>query len=237
MTKDSRSHSQIRERQHGVFFTVSNPSKLQQASRALLSLLNPLCDTADSCEDECTIQESAGKTVSEQIAAELGALKATSRKIWYAGELCRGIGHIVTKKPVSPSQLIHSLFAGDLPMMPPLFISRILPVEWTCAPNQKSFTAVMLPVVSANFKAFTNDVTWKLVFEKHSLTDMTKDGLINALHDSIEARHEVSIYEPQITILVQITTQVCGVALVEDFDKFEAYNLRKFIISRGIDSR
>ena len=233
MTKESRNHTPNRDRNPGVFFTVSNPSKLQQASRSLVALLSPLCRISDSDEESKDVEAKNDTSVSDMITAELNALKAKTHKIWYAGELCRGIGHIVTKKPLTPSHLIHSFFTNDLPAMPPLFISRILPVDWTCAPNQKSFTAVMLPLIRTSFKSFSEDVTWKVVFEKHSLTDMTKEALIDALHDCIEARHEVSIYEPQISILIQVTTQVCGVALVKDFDKFEGYNLRKFILARS----
>ena len=235
MTKGSRNgHKQGQSRNPGIFFTVSNPSKLHPASNSLLSLLSPLCKSSATDDDAIlsnALENSTELNVSDIIARELSTLKSNSRQVTYSGELCRGIGYITTKKPIVPSQLISSLFTSHLPQVPPLFVTRVLPADWVCAPNLKSFLAVIVPLISSEFKLFTTDVTWKVALEKHGLSDISKDEVIKVLHEQIDPRHEVSIHEPEITVVIQVTTQLCGVSLVKEFDKFESFNLRKFILA------
>ena len=217
----------------GVLFTVSNPSKLRQASSALLALLQVHCTEMNACEGQDESADHQQQNVSDQIASELAELSKQKHLLRFSGELSRGIGLIGTIKGIKPSVLVHRLFTGPLPVVPPLFVSRVCPIDWVCAPNLKSFKAVMTPVIKNKFEGFTEDVTWKIQLDTHGLTDIKKDVLVTLLNDVIQSRHEVSIHEPEVSIIIQVTTQVCGVSLVRDFDAFEGYNLRKVILNRS----
>jgi hypothetical protein len=91
----------------------------------------------------------------------------------------------------------------------------------------------MLPVIKAAFDALTTDVTWKVVLDKHGLTNITKENLVDMLLAAIPERHEVSIHEPQIVVMVQVTQKTCGVALLKDYDALCEYNIRKLILQRA----
>ena len=225
-----KSHRET-NRSPGVLFTVSNPSKLRQASSSLLALLQVHCAEMIATKP-VDMMDQVEQSISDQIASELAELTQQKHQLKFIGELSRGIGLIGTSKSIKPSEIVHKLFTGSLPAAPPLFISRVFPIDWVCAPNLKSFKAVMLPLIKNKFDRLSTDVTWKLELDTHGLTDIKKDVLVTLLHEVIPDRHEVSIHEPELSVIVQVTTQVCGVALLRDYDAFEGYNLRKVILSR-----
>lgn len=225
--------SVVRERVPGLLFTVSNPSKLQLAANSLLAL----CDSHYSQADESVlttdeIPESDNVNISDAIEQELSQLNASKRNFKYLGELTRGIGLLSFPRKTTPSDFVFTLLSGDLPSVPPMFVSRIIPIDWVCAPNQVSFESVIVPLVKAKFASFTDDITWKLELDRHGLTNITKESAIECLHSVIDPRHEVSIFNPDVVVMIQVTTQTCGVSLLRGFDKLCNYNLRKLILER-----
>jgi hypothetical protein len=228
----------VKERIPGVLFTVSNPSKLTPAGHALLRLFDEFSQklaSVDNSENICSdIQPDVpGDTsVSDEISRELAALNATKKSFKFMGEVSRGMGLITLPKGTRPSEFLESLLSGALPASPPMFISRVIPEDYVCAPNSQSFESVILPILKRRFDSFTDSVTWKLVYEKHGLTNLTREALIEMVHAVINEKHEVSVHEPEVTILVHLTIHSCGVAIVSKFEELSEFNLRKLIIRR-----
>ena len=228
----------VKERIPGVVFTVSNPSKLTPAGNALLRLFDEFSQKmtpGDASENKCSdinLDVAAETSVSDEISRELAALNANKKSFKYMGEVSRGMGLITLPKGTRPSEFLESLLSAALPATPPMFISRVIPVDYVCAPNVQSFESVILPILKRRFDSFTESVTWKLVYEKHGLTNLTREALIEMVHAVIDEKHEVSVHEPQFTILVHMTIHSCGVAIVSKFEELDEFNVRKLIIRR-----
>jgi hypothetical protein len=197
---------------------------------ALCDSHNPPGD--DSLQHNEESSDLVDLNISDEIENELAQLKASKRNFKYIGELSRGIGLLSVPRKITPSHFLFTLLSGDLPSVPPMFVSRVFPLDWVCAPNQVSFESVVVPLVKEKFASFPDDLTWKLEFDRHGLTNITKESAIGCLHDVIDPRHEVSIHNPDVVVMIQVTTQTCGVSLLRGFDKLCNYNLRKLILER-----
>jgi tRNA(Ser,Leu) C12 N-acetylase TAN1 len=143
------------------------------------------------------------------------------------------MGFVSITRDLNPTDFVHSLLTTHCPSVPPLFVSRILPVELACAPNLQSFHSVVVPAIESKFKGLDRDTTWKIVFDKHGLTNITKDRAIELAQSTIEERHEVSITDPDIVIMIQITHTICGVSFLPDYDQLAEYNIRKLVSRRA----
>ena len=220
------------ERSPGILFTTSTPSKLQPSANVVLGLLDAMYHASSDLGHS---EHGDTVNVSDALAQELSELSKASRKFRFTAELSRGIGLISVPKPLVPTEVVHSLLTGSLPSVPPMFVSRVIPVDFVCAPNVESFKSSLLPMIQSAFTRLPVDTTWKVVLDKHGLTNLTKEILIDLLQGAIPERHEVSIYDPNIVIMVQITQQMCGVGLLKDYDALCEYNLRKRIASSASD--
>jgi tRNA(Ser,Leu) C12 N-acetylase TAN1 len=113
-----------------------------------------------------------------------------------------------------------------------MFVSRIDPVDVACAPNLASFEAVCVPAIETKFKSFPSDVTWKVVYEKHGESNLTREKAIELAESVIEDRHEVSIHNPDIVIKIHIFQSMCGMGFLRDYDNLCEYNIRKLVTSK-----
>jgi len=211
----------------GVVFTLSAPSKVKQAGNALLSLFDPL-QLDDPSDKPCD----ANRSVSDAIADELRELTKSNKRFKFSCELSRGVGLIGFSKGLVPSEFVYDLLFNRCPHVPPLFVCRIDPVDVVCAPNLVSFESVCVPAIAAKFKSLQHDVTWKVVYDKHGESNLSKDKAIDLIQSVIEDRHEVSIHSPDITIMIHIFQSMLGVGFLRDYDKLCEYNIRKLVASR-----
>ncbi len=214
------------ERVPGILFTLGHPSKIQQGANVLLRLL-------DSFDAESGYDESnQDLSVSDAIANELAALEKTKRRFRFAAELSRGCGLISCPKKIIPSNVVYSLLTENCPAVPLQLISRVEPLDVVCAPNLVSFETVCVPYIRDKFRLLTTDTTWKVVFDKHGETNITRERVIELAHSVIPEQHEASVHEPQIVILVHIFQSICGVGLLRDYDQLSQYNIRKLVTSK-----
>lgn len=172
-------------------------------------------------------------SVSSQIARELRALKEDSNLYRFGCELSRGVGIIHFGCELSPSQFLHSFLTNLCPTVCPAFVSRVIPIDIVCAPNVSSFTSVCIPLIGKKFAEYSGDRTWKLVFEKHALTNLDKELVLSLIHEVIPERHEASITSPDVVVMVQTFQTTCGVGFLEDFEILEEYNIRKLIFKNS----
>ena len=222
------------ERASGILFTTSTPSKIQQSANTLLGILDALFDR--DAEVQFNAPNATASSVSDAISEELSQLSRVSKRFWFGGELSRGIGLIGVQRGSVPSDVVHQVLLGKLPGQPPMFLSRIIPIDFVSAPNIQSFSNTLLPVIKSHFESLSLDHTWKLVLDKHGLTNISKEGLLQLLQEVIPERHEVSIHEPEIVVMVQITQRMCGVSFLKDYDLLCEYNIRKLILQRNSTS-
>lgn len=224
-TKKQKSNSA--DRSIGVVFTLSAPSKVKQAANALLSLFDPL-----QVNNETVEQSETGRSISDAIEEELRQLNKSNKRFRFSSELSRGVGLIAFNKGLAPSDFVHDLLSNHCPHVPPLFVCRMDPVDVVCAPNLVSFESVCLPAIANKFKSLQNDITWKVVYDKHGESNLSKDKAIELIQSVIEDRHEVSIHSPDITIMIHIFQSMLGVGFLRDYDKLCEYNIRKLVASR-----
>lgn len=231
-TSIAKRHRQdVVDRSPGVIFTLSVPSKLQIGSNAILSCFDQV--PKDSAVEIPV--ENDDLTVSEQISIELMALKKESKSYRFGCELSRGVGFIAFNGSLSPTKFIHTFLSSHCPPISPPFVSRLIPIEIVCAPNLASFTAVCVPQIAKKFAGYAVDRSWKLIFDKHALTNLSKENVLDLLHSAIEERHEASITAPDVVLMVQTFQSVCGIAFLENYDELAEYNIRKLVSKRNTE--
>ena len=216
------------DRSTGIVFTLSAPSKVKQAGNALLALLDPLGVDASTNEQPDVVTGS----VSDAINLELRELKKANKRFKFACELSRGVGLIGFNKALVPSDFVYDLLSNNCPSVPPLFVCRTDPVDVVCAPNLVSFETVCLPAIAAKFKSFPADVTWKVVYDKHGESNLSREKAIELIQSVIEDRHEVSIHAPDVTVMIHVFQSMLGVGFLRDYDSLCEYNIRKLVASR-----
>jgi hypothetical protein len=216
----------------GLIFTISTPSKLKQSSNSVLALLDAVKVDPNEVDHPRILTSNAG-SVSDEISRELQELSKSSKLYKFSSELSRGMGLISFSKELVPSEFVYRLLKNNCPASPPMFVSRLIPVDVVCAPNIQSFESVVVPAIHKKFKEFSEDVSWKVIFDRHGLTNLTKDKAIELAQGVIDDRHEVSIFEPDIVIMIQITQSMCGVGFLKEYDQLCEYNLRKLILNRS----
>jgi hypothetical protein len=219
-------HSPV-DRNPGILFTFGQPSKIQQATNSLLSAL-------DRLNDETVLPADAIETsnVSDTITQELAALKKDRKRFRFSAELSRGCGLLSCPKKAVPSEIVYSLLKDNCPVVPLSLVSRVDPLDVVCAPNLSSFESVCVPAIKQKFEGIEKDVTWKVIFDKHGETNISKEKVIDLAHSVIPERHESSVHEPEIVILVHIFQSICGVGFVREYDQLCQYNIRKLITKR-----
>ena len=227
-TPPSKRQKTQSDRTIGIVFTLSAPSKVRQAANALLSLLDPIGLGQEDSSHDTTVNRS----ISEAIEDELRKLNKSTKRFKFATELSRGVGLIGFSKGLVPSDFVHDLLLNHCPSVPPLFVCRIDPIDVVCAPNLVSFESVCVPAIRSRFKSLSKDVTWKVVYDKHGECNLSKEKAIELIQSAIEDRHEVSIHEPEITIMIHIFQSMMGVGFLRDYDSLCEYNIRKLVASR-----
>lgn len=218
------------DRSIGVVYTLSAPSKVKQAGNALLSLFDPL-----HIDKEIVKSSDTNRSISDEIEAELRALNKSNKRFKFSSELSRGVGLIAFAKGLVPSEFVHDLLSNHCPHVPPLFVCRIDPVDVVCAPNLISFQTVCLPAIASKFKSMEKDITWKVVYDKHGESNISKEKAIDLIQSVIEDRHEVSIHSPDVTIMIHVFQSMLGIGFLRDYDKLCEYNIRKLVASRVKD--
>lgn len=218
-----------RDRAPGVLFTVSVPSKLRYGANCILSIFDAANPTAVVSDASVSVPQSS--SVSDAISLEISQMSEKKLKYRFSSELSRGIGLLAFPSDLLPSEFVHMVLMSHLPAISPLYVSRLIPLDFTCAPNIVSFEAVMIPHIQSHFEACP-DQTWKVVLDKHGLTNITRDNVISLAQTVIPERHEVSIQCPDTVIMIQITQTLCGLSFLRDYEALCEYNIRKLIALR-----
>lgn len=231
MPKERRNTKGPKTRTPGVLFTVSTPSKLEQSANGILALFDISFGLTNDDSPQ-KLSEQYSETVSDAISQELARLSASKPRYRFACELSRGVGFIAFPDDILPSEFVRATLLATLPGIPPLYVSRIIPIDFTCAPNITSFETVMIPHMRSFFESVP-DQTWKIVFDKHGLTNLTKERIVEMAQANIPERHEVSIHAPDTVIMVQTTQALCGMSFMRDYDTLCEYNIRKLITTRA----
>ncbi|KAI8922288.1 hypothetical protein DFJ77DRAFT_18150 [Powellomyces hirtus] len=136
-----------------------------------------------------------------------------------------------THAPVEPVELVHRLLS-DLDQSKQKmtrYTQRLHPVQSTCRPYVEDIKVMAKKLLAPHFHAEggTKGIKWAIESRIKWNDNITREEVIEAIADVVGTDHVVNLKQPELTIVVDILKNVCGMSVVRDYPEFKKYNLEK----------
>eukprot|EP00928_Gymnodinium_smaydae_P080802 TRINITY_DN64426_c0_g1_i1.p1 TRINITY_DN64426_c0_g1~~TRINITY_DN64426_c0_g1_i1.p1 ORF type:complete len:336 (+),score=43.90 TRINITY_DN64426_c0_g1_i1:41-1048(+) len=170
----------------------------------------------------------APATAAEGLDAELAALRNSgsteallSRRFLPIGTLCRQVAFLKVQQQTDvPSKLANLLLRpGERkPLEPPQFTSRfaeqVFPVDITCRPRLEEFESLAMKFLTSHAGR-----TWRLVYEEFrgGWNTISREDAMRMCRAVLKPEN-LSVSEPQVTILCTVNPRFVGLAAMENLD-------------------
>lgn len=108
--------------------------------------------------------------------------------------------------------------------------SRFLPVEATCFAGLDEIKAAAPKLLDRHFPADegANPIEFAVDYEHRSIDGFDRLSVINCFTSQIKIPpHKVNLSNPSKTVLVQLTRNGCGMAVVEGYKQYAKFNIKK----------
>eukprot|EP01026_Neomeris_dumetosa_P026215 TRINITY_DN21423_c0_g1_i5.p1 TRINITY_DN21423_c0_g1~~TRINITY_DN21423_c0_g1_i5.p1 ORF type:complete len:321 (-),score=60.70 TRINITY_DN21423_c0_g1_i5:379-1341(-) len=179
-------------------------------------------------------QVSAGQALEE----ELKSLKSKEGKMFEAKEVSRGMTYLVMKKiegGPSPVELCYELLKDmqEKGESQSRFCLKMVPITETCFASMEEITKLAKKVVDQNFSKDDSEKTFSIHYDHRFGPELERMAVIDAFATLVPCPpYKVDLGNPDVTIIVQVVKNSCGVSVVHDWKKLMKYNLREIVRAR-----
>eukprot|EP01024_Parvocaulis_polyphysoides_P020931 TRINITY_DN1987_c0_g1_i1.p1 TRINITY_DN1987_c0_g1~~TRINITY_DN1987_c0_g1_i1.p1 ORF type:complete len:317 (+),score=53.72 TRINITY_DN1987_c0_g1_i1:34-984(+) len=191
---------------------------------------------------EKTGEEQQEKTSNEQqaniaqaVEEELKQLKSKEDKLFHYKDISKGMTFLIMKKKEGvpdPIQLSSSLMEEiyEKAESKARFCMKLLPITHSCFASMDEINKLAKTVVEQHFKKDDVESRFSIQYDHRFGPELERMAVIDAFAELVPCPpYKVDLNNPDITILVQIVKNSCGVSVVRNWKKFMKYNLREIV--------
>ncbi|CAI2162167.1 13809_t:CDS:2 [Funneliformis geosporum] len=187
---------------------------------------NPSVDEGGSDKDD----------VETSIAKEIAQMKQPHKSRRFAsiqtGANC--VVFIKTNPPVNPVQLVHSILT-DLESnsyfdYESRFTMRLVPIAQTCYANMNDINRMAEEILKPRFYALKDDqqkIRYAVIPNIRHNHNVDRMELITMIAKLVGDQHIVNLDDPELVIIVDVFKSICGMSILEDYNKLKKYNIEK----------
>ncbi|KAJ7650066.1 hypothetical protein FB45DRAFT_886822 [Roridomyces roridus] len=168
-------------------------------------------------------------SIEAQIASELSAMKKPKHEQRFAN--CQTntacLVFISCKPPIDPVQLVatHLRRVQETGITHTRHSLRFSPVSASCVTNIPEIQAVCRKLFEPIFgESSEKKFKYKIEMRIRNHTTITRMTLIEAIAQTIPPGHSVDLKDPELVIIVEVFKAVCGVSVVQDYNKLQRFN-------------
>ncbi|KAI0224966.1 hypothetical protein L0F63_005534 [Massospora cicadina] len=176
--------------------------------------------------------------VETSIANEIESLKKEANKKTHKFSSIKTqipcISYLMVRDPIEPVSFVHRLLNRVLEtgITGTRYISRLLPLSDTCYANMKDIEHLATKLLEPDFRTpdpTTNKITPKtfaVACNSRLCSQVGKDEIIGLVVSLVGATHKVDLTKPELTVVVEIFKNICGISVVRDFHELKKYNIQ-----------
>ncbi|CAE8623186.1 unnamed protein product [Polarella glacialis] len=108
-------------------------------------------------------------------------------------------------------------------------LRRVVPMDYTTKPHIDAFKLLAQQHLAPHF---SKPLCWRLDFDAHGESQITKDMVLAVLDDIVSASgvsHMVDMKSPGTCVIVHVNKLMSAASIVKSWNEFEAYNLFKYV--------
>ncbi|CAI2174354.1 11863_t:CDS:2 [Funneliformis geosporum] len=185
---------------------------------------NPSVDEGGSDKDD----------VETSIAKEIAQMKQPHKSRRFAsiqtGANC--VVFIKTNPPVNPVQLVHSILTDlyNTGQKKTRFTMRLVPIAQTCYANMNDINRMAEEILKPRFYALKDDqqkIRYAVIPNIRHNHNVDRMELITMIAKLVGDQHIVNLDDPELVIIVDVFKSICGMSILEDYNKLKKYNIEK----------
>ncbi|KIJ94221.1 hypothetical protein K443DRAFT_642276 [Laccaria amethystina LaAM-08-1] len=184
--------------------------------------------------------ESTNLSIEAQIANEVSAIKRPRTEQRFAN--CQTntpcVIFISCKPPVDPVELVVKFIKSveTTGVSRTRYTHRLVPVSGNCVANLPEIDTLCRTVFQPFFDRHgERKFTYKIELRMRNHTTIPRQTLIQHVAQCIPEGHNVSLANPEIFILVEVFKSVCGVSIVEDYYRFQKFNVAEIASKKNME--
>ncbi|ODQ80865.1 hypothetical protein BABINDRAFT_61055 [Babjeviella inositovora NRRL Y-12698] len=220
----------------GIYATCVK-GREQNARKELMNLLSDKVAEMydlDNLEEE---EEEEDLSIEDQINKELSEMKATkdtNKELLKPIELgCECVIFIKTRKPIAPEELVEK-FVSELwekSRKVTRYTQRLSPVTFSVTPTASELKKLSARVLAPHFHKPEGQepVRYAIQVHRRNFDSLEKDAIIRSIAESVgrDHGHVVDLKNFDKLILVEAFKSNIGMSVVNNYNKYEKYNLQQ----------
>lgn len=141
---------------------------------------------------------------------------------------------IKTPTQVCPSEIVRRVLDDMLAGGPKRtrYCHRLIPLDSICYANMNDLQKTFEPFIDKYFSSSQPAKTYCLLIESRFNSSLNKDEIIRQLPPMIPSIHRVQFEHPDLTVVIQIFKNVCGISVLNDYSKYKKYNIQQCALGR-----
>lgn len=227
----------------GVYATC-NRGKEQQCRKELMNLLTEKAEQyfdLDGAEAEA--DDEPGLSIEDQIKQELGELKTpTKNQFLRPIELgCECLVFIKTRRPIRPEELVERICQEcvESKVKTTRVTQKLSPVTYSVSPTMEELKKLAVRVLLPHFHQ-ENQKPYKFAIQvsRRNFNTLEKGDIIKTVAECVgrDHGHSVDLKKYDKLIMVECYKTNVGMSVVNNYEKYEKYNLQQIFEKNMGDS-
>ena len=175
----------------------------------------------------------ATDSIENKIEKELQELRSKNKKTKRFLNISMGdlecLVFIKTSSQLIPSQFVTKILTDSMEngIKKTRYCQRLIPIDATCYANINDLKKTFEAFVEQYFPSSGDSKTYCLCIESRFNSSLHKEAIIKELTFMVPSIYKVSFDNSQLTIVIQIFKNICGISVLEDYHKFKKFNIQQ----------
>ncbi|KAJ3166871.1 THUMP domain-containing protein 1 [Geranomyces variabilis] len=212
------------------FVTMDRETKAVSELRGLLNeylekIYGPQQSNAGASSDE-------EGDVSDLLTKELAELKKapsnTKQQFYWRKTNMDCVVFLQTYAPIEPAEFVR-LILTDLKktkIKKTRYTQRLHPIQRTCRPYEDDIKAMARPLLAPHFEG-KKGIKWAVEARVKRNSSIKREVVIDAIAGLVGTDHVVDLKNAEVTVIVEVLTNVCGMSVVRDYQALRKFNLEE----------
>ncbi|KAJ3184197.1 THUMP domain-containing protein 1 [Geranomyces variabilis] len=212
------------------FVTMDRETKAVSELRGLLHeylerIYGPQESIAGSSSDE-------GGDVSDLLTKELAELKKaptnTKQQFYWRKTNMDCVVFLQTYAPIEPAEFVRKVLTDlqETKIKKTRYTQRLHPIQRTCRPYEDDLKEAARPLLALHFEG-KKGIKWAVEARVKRNSSIKREVAIDLIAGLVGPDHVVDLKNAEVTVIVEVLTNVCGISVVRDYQELRKFNLEE----------
>jgi len=190
--------------------------------------------------DETASDEDGDLSIETRIAKEIAVIQRPRREQLFAN--CQTntpcVIFISCKSPIDPVKLVatHVENVQKTGVTRTRYTHRLIPVSDTCLANIPEMKSLCRRIFALFFAKDTEKkYSYKIDLRVRNHNTLPRPTIIQEVASCVPEGHTVDLENPEVFILVEVFKSVCGISIVQDYYRFQKFNVMEIANARHME--